>query len=64
MTRGIENKMNEQKQNLIIDKQKLVKKKNISIPMSEMNHPSYSMYQSLKKTQTQTFEENIRGFYK
>ena len=64
MTRGIENKMNEQKQNLIIDKQKLVKKKNISIPISEMNHPSYLIFKSIKKNQTQEFDEINKGFYK
>lgn len=64
MTRGIENKMNEQKQNLIINKQELVKKKNISIPKSEMNDPSYSIYSEIKKNQNKLFQENHKGFYK
>lgn len=64
MTRGIENKMIEQKQNLIIDKQELVKKKNISIPMSQNNHPSYSIYCQIKKNQTKLFQDTHKGFYK
>jgi hypothetical protein len=64
MTRGIENKMNEQRQNLIINKQELVKKKNISIPMSKINDPSYSIYSQIKKNQNKLFQENHKGFYK
>ena len=56
--------MNQQKQNLVIDKNKLVIKKKIIIPRSTGNQLSYQKYSDLKKQQFLRFDEKFHGYFR
>lgn len=62
MTRGIQLKMNQQKQNLVIDKNKLVVRKKILIPKSIPNQECYQRYCELKRQQFLAFNKSFHGF--
>lgn len=64
LTRGIEIRMNEQKQNLIIDKDKLVVRKKIIIPSSLTDQPSFKLYRDFKKKQFDKYKKTSRGYFK
>ena len=64
MTRGIQHKMNQQKQNLVIDKNKLVVRKKIIIPKSIGNQHSYTQYRSLKNQQYLRFNQKFHGYFR
>lgn len=64
MTRGIQMQMNQQKQNLVIDKNKLVVRKKIIIPTSLANQPSYQKYSGLKRKQFLRFNQKFHGFFR
>ena len=62
MTRGIQLKMNQQKQNLVIDKNKLVVRKKILIPKSIADQASYQGYKDRKKDQFFHFNKKFHGY--
>lgn len=64
MTRGIQLQMNQQKQNLVIDKNKLVVRKKIIIPRSTGNQPSYQQYKTLKHQQFMRFDQKGHGYFR
>jgi hypothetical protein len=64
MTRGIQMQMNQQKQNLVIDKNKLVVRKKIIIPTSKTNQPSYQHYSQLKNNQFLRFNKEFYGYFR